>query len=152
MRSFEIDKKYDLIVFALSVLKHLNTDIERFEALKKAKQHLKKEGFIVIDHTPFLYTSKSTNWIDAKNSLVVDWLPEFISLDGYQWKKTIEDGKDILQWRYADSRKTHFEVNFTTYQYDIDTLINHLNQLDLSHELLLTEWGCHDSNRNHNYQ
>jgi len=141
MRSFKINKKYDLIVFALSVLKHLKTDRERVEALKSAKEHLNKEGFIAIDQTPFLYTSKSTDWIDAKNSLVVDWLPESIVIDGYQWKKSIEGKKDILQWRYNDSGKTLFQVNYTTYRYDIDQLIEHLSQLDMRHECILTEWG-----------
>lgn len=141
MCSFKMNKKYDLIVFALSVLKHLKTDIDRLEALKNAKNHLKQDGFIVIDHNAFLYTSKSTDWIDVKNSLVVDWLPESIVIDGYQWKKSIEGEKDILLWRYNDSEKTHFEVKFTTYRYDIDKLIQHLSELDLNHELILTEWG-----------
>ncbi|NEP58079.1 MAG: class I SAM-dependent methyltransferase [Symploca sp. SIO2G7] len=141
MCSFKTNKKYDLIVFALSVLKHLSTDIERLEALKNAKKYLKKEGFIVIDHKPFLYTSRSTDWIDAKNSLVMDWVPESVALDGYQWKKSIEGKKDILQWRYNDSGKTHFEMNFTTYRYDIEQLVEHLGQLELSYEHLLTEWG-----------
>ncbi|NEO16945.1 MULTISPECIES: class I SAM-dependent methyltransferase [unclassified Moorena] len=141
MCSFKMNKKYDLIVFALSVLKHLKTDRDRLEALKNAKSHLNQEGFIVIDHTPFLYSSKSTDWIDVKNSLVVDWLPESIVIDGYQWKKSIEGEKDILLWRYNDSEKTHFEVKFTTYRYDIDKLIQHLSELDLNHELILTEWG-----------
>ncbi|NEQ86517.1 MAG: class I SAM-dependent methyltransferase [Moorea sp. SIO2I5] len=141
MCSFKMNKKYDLIVFALSVLKHLKTDRDRLEALKNAKSHLNQEGFIVIDHTPFLYSSKSTDWIDVKNSLVVDWLPESIVIDGYQWKKSIEGEKDILLWRYNDSEKTHFEVKFTTYRYDIDKLIQNLSELDLNHELILTEWG-----------
>ncbi|NEO62290.1 MAG: class I SAM-dependent methyltransferase [Moorea sp. SIO4G2] len=141
MCSFKMNKKYDLIVFALSVLKHLKTDRDRLEALKNAKSHLNQEGFIVIDHTPFLYSSQSTDWIDVKNSLVVDWLPESIVIDGYQWKKSIEGDKDILLWRYNDSEKTHFEVKFTTYRYDIDNLIQHLSELDLNHELILTEWG-----------
>ncbi|MGD1872717.1 MAG: class I SAM-dependent DNA methyltransferase [Mastigocoleus sp.] len=141
MCSFKTNKKYDLIVFALSVLKHLSTDIERLEALKNAKEHLKEEGFIVFDHKPFLYSSKSTNWINAKNSLVVDWVPKSIVLDGYQWKKSIEGKKDILQWRYNDSGKTLFELNFTTYRYDIEELIKHLSQIGLSHEHILTEWG-----------
>ena len=141
MCSFKCNKKYDLIVFALSVLKHLKTDIERFEALKNAKEHLKEGGFIVIDHTPFLYTSKSTDWIDAKNSLVANWLPESVDIDGYQWKKSIEGNQDILQWRYNDSGQTHFEFGFTTYRYDIEKLTLHLNQLDLNYECLLTEWG-----------
>ncbi|NEO73047.1 class I SAM-dependent methyltransferase [Moorena sp. SIO3H5] len=141
MCSFKMNKKYDLIVFALSVLKHLKTDRDRLEALKNAKNHLKQDGLIVIDHNAFLYTSKSTDWIDVKNSLVVDWLPESIVIDGYQWKKSIEGDKDILLWRYNDSEKTHFEVKFTTYRYDIDNLIQHLSELDLNHELILTEWG-----------
>lgn len=141
MCSFKSDKKYDLIVFALSVLKHLKTDVERFEALKNAKEHLNEEGFMVIDITPFLYTSKSTDWIDAKNSLVVNWLPGSVALDGYQWKKSIEGTKDILQWRYKDSAQTNFELKFTTYRYDIDKLILHFNQLNLNYEQLLTEWG-----------
>ncbi|NEP10409.1 MAG: class I SAM-dependent methyltransferase [Symploca sp. SIO2C1] len=141
MCSFKNNKKYDLVVFSLSVLKHLSSDIERLKALKNAKDHLNKGGFIVLDHTAFLYSSRSTDWIDAKNSLVIDWLPESIVIDGYQWKKSIEGKKDILQWRYNDSGQTDFEVKFTTYRYDIEELIDHLSQLELSHEHILTEWG-----------
>ncbi|NET60305.1 MAG: class I SAM-dependent methyltransferase [Symploca sp. SIO2E6] len=142
MCSFKTNKKYDLIVFALSVLKHLSTDRERLEAVQNAKEHLNKDGFIVIDHKAFLYASRSTDWIDAKDSLVVDWVPPSVALDGYQWKKSIEGQKDILQWRYNDAEKTHFEMKFTTYRYDIEQLIEHLGQLELSHERILTEWGC----------
>ena len=142
MCSFQLNKKYDLVVFALSVLKHLKTDVERFRALENAKAHLSDDGFIVLDHTPFLYTSKSTNWIDAKNSLVATWLSDPSILDGYQWKKDVQGNLDILQWRYNDSGETEFETKFTTYRYDIDTLLKHFNQLDLNHERILTEWGC----------
>ena len=135
-----------LIYFYLSVLKHLKTDLERFEALKNAKEHLNEEGFIVIDTTPFLYTSKSTDWIDAKNSLVINWLPESVEIDGYQWKKSVEGNKDTLHWRYKDSEQTHFEFKFTTYRYDIEKSISHLNQLDLHYEQLLTEWGVNGLN------
>ncbi len=55
MCSFEINHKYDLIVFALSVLKHLKTDEQRLESLKKAKEHLNPEEIIVFDNTAFLY-------------------------------------------------------------------------------------------------
>ena len=48
----------------------------------------------MIDHTPFLYADKSTDWIDAKHSLVVNPIPESIVLEGYQWKKSIEDEQD----------------------------------------------------------
>ena len=95
----------------------------------------------MIDHTPFLYADKSTDWIDPKHSLVVNPIPESIVLEGYQWKKSIEDEQDILQWRYNDSEKTQFEVEFTTYRYDIARLIEHITQLNLSHEHILTEWG-----------
>ena len=142
MCSFKTNKKYDLIVFALSVLKHLSRDEERLKALKNAKEHLSQDGFIVIDHTPFLYASRPTEWIDAKSSQVAGWIPESIVLDGYQWKKSIEGKKDILKWRYNDSGQTQFEVNFTTYRYDIEELIEHLSQLELSYEWILTEWGC----------
>ena len=66
MCSFNDNKKYDMIVFALSVLKHLSSHEERFKALENAKRHLSKNGFIVIDHTPFLYTSRAIDWTDAK--------------------------------------------------------------------------------------
>ncbi|MBC6481690.1 MAG: class I SAM-dependent methyltransferase [Hormoscilla sp. GM7CHS1pb] len=141
MCSFQLNKKYDLIVFALSVLKHLSTDKERLAALKKAKEHLSEEGFIVIDQAPLLYASRPTDWIDAKNSLVADWLPDPSVLDGYQWKKSLKGNIDILQWRYENSEEIQFEVQFTTYRYDIDRLIEHLSQLDMSHEQMLTEWG-----------
>lgn len=139
--SFELDKKYDLIVFALSVLKHISSDSERLEALKIAKNHLSEEGFIVIDHTAFLYSSNTTDWIDAKKSLVASWMPDENVLDGYQWKKTIEGDIDILQWRYNNSEETEFETKFTTYRYDIEHLVEHIQKLDLRYEQLLTEWG-----------
>jgi 2-polyprenyl-3-methyl-5-hydroxy-6-metoxy-1,4-benzoquinol methylase len=142
MRSFRIDKKYDLIVIALSVLKHLSTNEERFYALKNARNHLNKDGFIFIDHTPFLYASTSTDWIDAVNSLVVDWVPDKSILKGYQWKKVIEGNKDILLWRYNNSKQTEFQVQFTTYRYDIEKLIEHIKKLNMSYEHILSEWGA----------
>ncbi len=141
MHSFKKDRKYDLIVFALSVLKHLSSDTERFKALENAKEHLNENGFIVIDHTPFLYASKTIDWVDARHSLVADWVPDPSVLDGYQWKKSIEGETDILEWRYKDSKQICFEVKITTYRYDIDKLIEHLSQLDMSYEYILTEWG-----------
>jgi ubiquinone/menaquinone biosynthesis C-methylase UbiE len=141
MCSYEIDKKYDLIVFALSVLKHLDTDEKRLKALRNAKKHLHSDGFIVFDQTPFLYASVSTDWIDAKNSLVANWVPDSDVLSGYQWKKTVRGDTDILHWRYHDAGKTPFVTQFTTYRYDIEALIKHLTQLDMRYELLLTEWG-----------
>lgn len=113
--------------------------------MKNAKEHLSEDGFIIIDHKPYLYASKSTNWIDARNSLVADWLSDSSVLENYQWKKSIEANTDsnidVLQWRYHDSEEVQFEVKFTTYRYDIEQLIEHLSQLDLSHERILTEWG-----------
>ena len=91
MRSFSLGEKYDLIVVALSVLKHLRTGEDRFKTLENAKNHLKEDGFILIDNTPFLYTSKNTDWIDAKDSMVAKWLPDSSVLEGYEWKKSVED-------------------------------------------------------------
>jgi len=142
MRSFRIDKKYDLIVIALSVLKHLSTNEERFYALRNARNHLNKNGFIFIDHTPFLYASTSTDWIDAVNSLVVDWVPDKSILKGYQWKKVVEGKKDILLWRYNNSKQTEFQVQFTTYRYDIEKLLEHIKKLNMSYEHVLSEWGA----------
>lgn len=141
MCSFKSNRKYDMVVFALSVLKHLSSHEERFKALENAKRHLSKDGFIVIDHTPFLYASRAVNWTDAKKSLVAGWLTEPNVLDGYQWRKIIDGARDILEWRYNDSSQTHPEIKFTTYQYGIDTLLGHLNQLGMTHENILTEWG-----------
>ena len=87
MCSFSTGRKYDLIVMALSVLKHLQTNEDRFRALQCAKEHLNEDGFIVVDSTPFLYTPKSTDWIDAEDSMVATWLPDEQILSGYQWKK-----------------------------------------------------------------
>lgn len=150
MCSFKLDKKYDLIVFALSVLKHLKTDDDRFKALENAKAHLNDDGFIAIDHTPFLYTSKSTDWIEAKNSLVETWMPDPNILDGYEWRKVVDGNLDVLKWRYRDSDQIRFETSFTTYRYDIDTLIQHFERLDLQHEHILTEWGCNGLSNNGN--
>ena len=141
MCSFETNKKYDLIVFALSVLKHVPSDTDRLQALTVAKKHLKENGFIVLDHSPFLYNFQTTDWIDAKNSLVGSWMPDKNVLDGYQWKKSVEDDIDILHWRYRNSEETQFETKFTTYRYDIEQLIEHIEKLDLRYEQLLTEWG-----------
>ncbi len=141
MCAYEIDKKYDLIVFALSVLKHLDTGEKRLQALRNAKKHLHPDGFIVIDQAPFLYASVSTDWIDAENSLVADWVPNSDVLNGYQWKKTVQGDTDTLHWRYLDAGKTSFATQFTTYRYDVEALIKHLTQLDMRHEWLLTEWG-----------
>ena len=47
----------------------------------------------------------------------------------------------MLQWRYKNSEVTEFEAKFTTYRYDIDELIEHIDKLDLSYDQLLTEWG-----------
>lgn len=142
MCSFKSNKKYDLVVLALSVLKHLSTDEERLAALKIAKEHLNEDGFIVIDHKPFLYSSKNTSWIDAQHSLVKDWVSDPSVLEGYQWKKHIDGDIDILQWRYKDSEKVKFDTKFTTYLYEINKLIEHFQQLNLRHEQILTEWGC----------
>lgn len=141
MCSFKDDRKYDMIVFALSVLKHLSSHEKRFKALENAKRHLNKNGFIVIDHTPFLYTSRAINWTDARQSLVADWLTDPRVLDGYQWKKSVDGEKDILEWRHNDSGQTRFKVKFTTYQYDIETLSEHLDRLGMTYEKILTEWG-----------
>ncbi|MEM6451409.1 MAG: methyltransferase domain-containing protein [Cyanobacteria bacterium P01_D01_bin.105] len=141
MCSFRDDKEYDMIVFALSVLKHLSSHEERFKALENAKRHLSKDGFIVIDHTPFLYASRAVDWTDARQSLVADWLPEPRVLDGYQWRKSVYGEKDVLEWRYNDLGQTRFKVGFTTYQYDIGTLSEHIERLDMSYEKILAEWG-----------
>lgn len=141
MRSFSTGRKYDLIIMALSVLKHLRTDEDKLRTLKCAKEHLSEEGFIVIDNTPFLYTSNSTDWIDAKNSMVATWLPEESVLSGYEWKKTVESDKETLYWRFNESGETLFEVNFTVYPYENQEIIEHISQLNMHYELLLTEWG-----------
>ncbi len=141
MRSFSLGEKYDLIVVALSVLKHLRTGEDRFKTLENAKNHLKEDGFILIDNTPFLYTSKNTDWIDAKDSMVAKWLPDSSVLEGYEWKKSVEDDLERLEWRYRDSGETQFEVDFTTYRYDTEDLVRHITDLELSYEVLLTEWG-----------
>ncbi|HBR00615.1 MULTISPECIES: class I SAM-dependent methyltransferase [unclassified Roseofilum] len=139
--SFSINKKYDFIVLALSVLKHLWTEEQRLQALQNAKDHLNPDGFIAIDQTALLYCVHSTDWIDARTSLVADWVPNPNVLDNYQWKKTIDGNMDILQWRYCQGDKTDFGVKYTTYRYDIDRLLGHIEKLGMNHEQLLTEWG-----------
>ncbi len=142
MCSFANNKKYDLIVFALSVLKHLANDTERMQALKTAKEHLSEDGLIVIDHTALLYADGPVDWTPASQSLVASWVAEPEILQGYQWRKTLDGATDILEWRYQDTQqKTLFEVKFTTYRYDIEALTQHLEELGLYHELMLTEWG-----------
>jgi len=146
--SFDANRKYDLIVVALSVLKHLATDMERIEVLQNARRHLNKNGFIVIDHTAFLYSTISTDWIDAEDSMVASWMPDPKVLNGYQWKKTILGDTDTLHWRYYASDKIEFEVTFTTYRYDIEKLIGYISELGMKYEQLLTEWGVNGlSNR-----
>ncbi|AFY36839.1 Methyltransferase type 11 [[Leptolyngbya] sp. PCC 7376] len=141
MCSFQENRQYDLIVFALSVLKHLPTIADRLEALETAKKHLRQDGFIVIDHTAFLYASRPVEWTDAKDSLVEGWLPEPNILDNYQWKKSIDGDIDILEWRRLEGNKIPFQTKFTTYRYDVSELLGHIEQLGLKHETLLTEWG-----------
>jgi len=53
IRSFSTGRQYDMIVIALSALKHLKTNDERMMTLRCAKKHLNKNGFIIIDHAPF---------------------------------------------------------------------------------------------------
>ncbi|NEP47231.1 MAG: hypothetical protein F6K35_51825 [Okeania sp. SIO2H7] len=69
-------------------------------------------------------------------------MPDPNVLNGYEWRKAVDGNLDILQWRYRDSEKIKFETTFTTYRYDINTLIQHFNRLDFQHECILTEWGC----------
>lgn len=141
MCTFKSDRKYDLIVFSLSVLKHLNDDEARIKALENSKNLLSDNGFMIFDHTALLYASSPTDWIDSKQSIVKSWMPDPSVLDGYQWKKTIHGDLDILEWRYLDAEQVLFESKFTTYRYDIETLLQHLDRLNLRHELILTEWG-----------
>ncbi|MGK7941573.1 MAG: class I SAM-dependent methyltransferase [Crocosphaera sp.] len=141
MCSFSTGRKYDLIVMALSVLKHLKTNEDRFRALQCAKEHLNENGFIVIDSTPFLYTSKSTDWIDAEDSMVATWLPDKQILSGYQWKKTVKGETDTLHWRFNGCGQDQFEVSFTTYPYQNYEIIDHISRLNMNYEYLLTEWG-----------
>lgn len=141
MCSFSTGRKYNMIVMALSVLKHLKTNEDRFRALQCAKEHLNENGFIVIDSTPFLYTSKSTDWIDAEDSMVATWFPDKQILSGYQWKKTVKGETDTLHWRFNGSEQDQFEVSFTTYPYQNHEIIEHVSRLNMNYEYLLTEWG-----------
>lgn len=141
MCTFQGDRQYDLVIFALSVLKHLPTATDRLQALANAKQHLNKEGFIVIDHTAFLYASRPVEWTDAKQSLVKDWLSDPEILTNYQWKKSLDGDIDVLEWRRLDGEKIPFQTKFTTYRYEVKELLEHVEQLGLKHETLLTEWG-----------
>lgn len=140
MCTFQGDRQYDLIIFALSVLKHLPTSADRLQALKNAKEQLSKDGFIVIDHTAFLYASRPVEWTDAQQSLVQDWLVDPNILKNYQWKKSIDGDIDILEWRYLEAEKVSFQTKFTTYRYEVSELLGHIEQLGLKHETLLTEW------------
>lgn len=144
------NKKYDLIVLALSVLKHLQTNEQRFNVLRNAKEHLNKNGFIVIDHAPFLYNTESTNWINANNSMVKNWVSDHRILDGYQWKKDVLGDSDVLKWRYVANDNVEFETSFTTYRYDIEKLLEHISKVGLKYEQLLTEWGVNGLSSNGN--
>jgi len=74
--------------------------------------------------------------------MVADWLPNKSVLSGYQWKKSLEDDKEIVHWRFNYAGQTQFKVSFTTYLYDNASLLKHISQLDMYYEQLLTEWGA----------
>ncbi|MDJ1183173.1 class I SAM-dependent methyltransferase [Roseofilum casamattae] len=140
IRSFSLERKYDLIVMALSVLKHLSSEEDRLAAIANARNHLSDNGFLAIDTTPYLYTSESTSWINAADSMVASWVPDRSILAGYQWKKTVDGNNETLHWRYHQNEQTQFEHHFTVYPYKLEQLFDHIARANMYPQQLLTEW------------
>lgn len=140
--NFDIKEKFDLIVLSNSLLKHIKTNEDRIKILENAKFHLSEDGVISIDHSPYLYyVPETSGWFDAENSVISEWIPnENDILKGYQWRKEIIGNQDIAKWRHFESGVTNFEVQFSTYVYTIQELIQHINNVSLNYVQVLTDY------------
>jgi 2-polyprenyl-3-methyl-5-hydroxy-6-metoxy-1,4-benzoquinol methylase len=142
MLTFEISKKFDLIVVSNSLLKHLKNNNDRLLAIRKMKEHLSVNGIIIFDHSSYLYyESATTVWIDAGNSVIADWIPNSDGiLSGFQWKKEVSSEIDKVFWRHVNNGKTTFEIEYTAFVYKVDELKNHIKSNDLFFEQILTDY------------
>jgi len=150
--NFNLSKKFDLIIVSNGLLKHIENDKTRFETLQNAVNHLSNNGVLLIDHSPYLYyKDKTTDWINAENSIALKWFynKENI-LQGYQWKKIIDNSKDILCWRYFKNNQELFHTQFTTFIYENRFFWEHLESLKTTHITLLTEYDLEGLTENGN--
>lgn len=141
--NFQLNKKFDLIIISNGLLKHFENPQARFETLQNAVNHLSDTGILLIDHSPYLYYKNiTTDWIIAENSIASDWFDNKNNiLNGYQWKKIIENQKDILCWRYFKNNQEQFYSQFTTFIYENKDFLEHLNLLQTNYITLLTEYN-----------
>lgn len=143
MLSFEINKKFDLIIVSNSLLKHLNNNADRLLAIRKMKEHLSENGIIVFDHSSYLYyESATTNWINAESSVIADWIPNTDNiLSGFQWKKEVSSELDKVFWRHVNNGITTFEIEYTAFVYKVDELKNHIETSGLFFNQILSDYN-----------
>lgn len=141
--NYKFHEKFDLIVISNALLKHLRSKRERKEVFANAKKHLSEKGCILIDHAEYLYyKNTTTEWIDAKTSIVSHWIPNSDNLlEGYQWRKEVEEQIDILKWRFKKHDKVMFETQFSTFVYLISDLIKDIKANHLFYQVLLTDYS-----------
>lgn len=142
MLSFNIDKKFDLIVVSNSLLKHLKNNEDRLLAITKMKEHLSENGIIIFDHSAYLYyESTSTDWIDAENSVIVEWIPNTDNiLSGFQWRKEVSGEIDKVFWRHINNDETTFEVEYTAYVYKVEELKKHIKANGLALKQIMSDY------------
>ncbi len=140
--SFNLNRKFDLIVIGNSLLKHIESDKDRVKVLNNVKLHLANNGVISIDHSDYLYyESCSTDWINANCSIAAKWFPDKKGiLSQLQWRKRVYDNHDNILWRRITADGFDSEVEYCAYKYDIVELQKHLLNLGLSYKRILTEY------------
>lgn len=141
--NYKFNEKFDLIVISNALLKHLKSQQERRAVFANAKKHLSEKGHILIDHAEYLYyENTTTEWTDAKTSIVSDWIPNTDNLlEGYQWCKQVEEQTDILKWRFKEQNKVLFETQFSTFVYHVSDLIKDIKANHLFYQVLLTNYS-----------
>jgi 2-polyprenyl-3-methyl-5-hydroxy-6-metoxy-1,4-benzoquinol methylase len=139
---FKSQEKFDLIVISNSLLKHIETSENRIKILENAKLHLSERGVISIDHSPYLYyVSETSDWYKAESSVIAEWIPNKNEiLKGYQWRKEVIDNQDVAKWRHFENGVTNFEVQFSTYVYTIQELIQHIDGISLNYVQVMTDY------------
>jgi SAM-dependent methyltransferase len=140
--SFSFDIKFDVIIVSNSLLKHIDNSEDRNCVIRNMKSHLSTNGIIVFDHSDYLYYEKeTTDWIPAENSIITTWIPNEDSiLNGFQWKKEVDEEIDKIYWRYVNNEQLFFEVEYTAYIYPISQLKQHLEINGLYYEQILTDY------------
>jgi len=139
---FSIEEKFDLVIISNSLLKHIEQNDDRIKILETAKLYLTENGVISIDHSPYLYyVSETSDWYDAKNSVIAEWIPNDNGiLNGYQWRKVVSGNQDIAKWRHFENGVTNFEVQFSTYVYTIQELIQNIECVSLNYVQVMTDY------------